>query len=170
MKRSDFTRESNVVKFEGQASVQVNENRKASRTILLVDDDDLVAQTVSMMLSISGYQVRIANSGIDALKIFHNEPIGLVISDLFMPSFSGWDLIERIRQTSRNVPVMIFTGFLEELMHEQKSRIEALDVNEILLKPVRMKDLIDRVAPYIGRKEMRAMCHTQPSPPISPFL
>lgn len=146
------------------------DNRRASRTILLIDDDDLVAQTVSMMLSISGYDVRIASNGMDALKIFNNEPIGLVISDLFMPSLSGWDVIERIRQTSQQVPVFVFTGYLDELLDEQKNRIESLRINEILLKPVRMKDLIDKVAPYIGRKEMRATRHTQPSPPISPFL
>jgi CheY-like chemotaxis protein len=87
-----------------------------------------------------------------------------------MPSFSGWEVIERIRQVSRDVPVFIFTGFLEELIYEQKSRIESLGVNEILLKPIRMKDLIDKVSPYVGRKEMRAIRQTQPSPPISPFL
>lgn len=170
MKRLDLVSKSNQYVPAGQNSTQLNENRRASRTILLIDDDDLVAQTVSMMLSISGYDVRIANNGIDALKIFQNEPIGLIISDLFMPSLSGWSVIEKVRQTSRNVPVFVFTGFLDELIYEQKSRIEDLGINEILLKPVRMKDLIDKVAPYIGRKEMRAACHTQPSPPISPFL
>jgi CheY-like chemotaxis protein len=151
-------------------SARDNENRKNNRTILLIDDDELVGQTVSLMLSASGYDVRIAINGFDALQIFQNEPIGLIISDLFMPSLSGWDVIERIRQTSKTIPVFIFTGYLDELIHEQKSRVEALGVNEILLKPVRMKDLIDKVAPYVGRKEMRATRHTQPSPPISPFL
>ena len=154
----------------GQVSSQNNENRKVSRTILLIDDDELVAQTVSLMLSTSGYEVKIANNGIDALRIFSNEPIGLVISDLFMPSLSGWDVIESIRQTSKQVPVFIFTGYLDELIYEQKDRVESLKINEILLKPVRMNDLIDKVAPYVGRKEMRATCNTQPSPPISPFL
>ncbi len=147
-----------------------NDNRKKSRTILLIDDDELVGQTVGLMLTTSGYNVRIANNGHDALKLFHNEPIGLIISDLFMPSFSGWDFIEQVRQISKSVPVFIFTGFLDELIHEQKKRVESLGINEILLKPIRMKDLIDKVAPYVGCKEMRATRHTQPSPPISPFL
>ena len=146
------------------------DNRKKSRTILLIDDDELVGATVKMMLTTSGYEVRLVNNGFDALKIFRDEPIGLIISDLFMPSFSGWDVIERIRQVSRDVPVFIFTGFLEELIYEQKNRIESLGVNEILLKPIRMKDLIDKVSPYVGRKEMRAIRQTQPSPPISSFL
>lgn len=146
------------------------DNRKKSRTILLIDDDDLVGSTVKLMLTTSGYEVRLANNGFDALKIFQEEPIGLIISDIFMPSLSGWDIIERIRQVSREVPVFIFTGFLEELIHEQRSRIEALGINEIMLKPIRMKDLVDKVAPYVGRKEMRAVRQTQPSPPISPFL
>jgi CheY-like chemotaxis protein len=157
-------------KFADQLLARNNENRKISRTILLIDDDELVGQTVSLMLTTSGYDVRIANNGIDALNIFKNEPIGLVISDLFMPSLSGWEVVEQIRQSSRTVPVFIFTGYLEELIHEQKNRVEALGINEILLKPIRMKDLVDKVAPYVGRKEMRATRHTQPSPPISPFL
>lgn len=157
-------------KSAGQLLARNKENRKISRTILLIDDDELVGQTVSLMLTTSGYEVRIANNGLDALNIFKNEPIGLVISDLFMPSLSGWEVVEQIRQSSRTVPVFIFTGYLEELIHEQKNRVEALGINEILLKPIRMKDLVDKVAPYIGRKEMRATRHTQPSPPISPFL
>lgn len=151
-------------------SLRNNENRKISRTILLIDDDELVAQTVSLMLTTSGYDVRIANNGIDALNIFKNEPIGLVISDLFMPSLSGWEVVEQIRQTSRTVPVFIFTGCLDELIHGQKSRVEALGIHAILLKPIRMKELVDKVAPFVGRKEMRAARQTQPSPPISPFL
>lgn len=151
-------------------SARNNENRKISRTILLIDDDELVGHTVSLMLTTSGYEVRIANNGHDALNIFMNEPIGLVISDLFMPSLSGWEVIEQIRQTSRTVPVFVFTGYLDELMHEQKNRVEALGINAILLKPIRMKELIDKVAPFVGRKEMRATRYTQPSPPISPFL
>ncbi|MBL7993934.1 response regulator [bacterium] len=170
MKRLDTETRSNSYDSANQNTTRSNEHRRSSRTILLIDDDDLVAQTLSMMLSTSNYDVRIANNGLDALKIFKNEPIGLVISDLMMPSISGWDVVESIRQMSQNVPVFIITGYLNELLDKQKERVESLGINEILLKPVHMNDLIDKVAPYVGRKEMRASCNTQPSPPISPFL
>ncbi len=125
-------------------------SRKTEKSILLVDDDDLVAQTIKLMLVTEGYRVEVVDNGIDAIKSFETQKFDLIISDLFMPVMNGWEVIQHIRQRSSTVPIFIFTGGMEELIREQRDRMKELCVNEILLKPIRMKQLIDKIAPYLA--------------------
>mgnify|MGYP002814304878 FL=1 len=131
-------------------------DQQKTKTILLIDDDETVGQTIKMMLTVSGYEVLLVDNGIDALQNFDSNKIGLVISDLFMPGMSGWEVIVELRKKSQTVPIFIFTGYMDELLYDQRDRVKELGINEILLKPIRMKQLIEKVTPYFNTSSAEA--------------
>jgi CheY-like chemotaxis protein len=123
--------------------------RRKSRTILLIDDDDVAGQTTKMMLMTGNYEVELVDNGFDAIALFDKRKFDLIICDLFMPGMNGWEVIETVRKKSTTLPIIIFTGCIDEVLDEQRDRIEQLGINELLLKPIRLKPLLEKIKPYL---------------------
>ena len=68
-----------------------------SETILLVDDEEMILDSLSAILSKEGYAVDCARSGDEALNILKEKRYDLVITDIRMPGISGLDMVERVR-------------------------------------------------------------------------
>lgn len=103
-------------------------------TILLVDDEKLLTETNSSILESMGYKVFACNNGNDAMEIFRNNSgiIDLVITDMTMPGMTGLHLTSEIRKLCPGTPVLLCTGFNEQLTTE---KAEAAGVFQILMKP-----------------------------------
>ncbi len=82
-----------------------NDNR-----ILIVDDEEIILQVLSGLVTRDGYTVTTASSGEEAWETFSDEPFPLVIMDLVMDGISGIDLLEKIRQRHPETQVIIITG------------------------------------------------------------
>lgn len=104
------------------------------KTILFMDDDDLVRTLAKAMLEHQGYTVLLAADGAEGLDIFRREKdrIGLAIVDLTMPVMSGDEVLRAIRKIRPGIPVIITSGFDPGSIREQTSRSGDAD---ILLKP-----------------------------------
>ncbi|MCS7066808.1 MAG: response regulator [Fimbriimonadales bacterium] len=81
------------------------------RRVLIVDDDDLVRETLRFVLEDGGYRVYSAASGAEALRLLEREPIDIVLSDIFMPGMNGFDLLRQIRERAPETPVILITGY-----------------------------------------------------------
>jgi two-component system chemotaxis sensor kinase CheA len=94
----------------GAPSRSADENRTA--TILVVDDSFTTRTLETGILETSGYQVRVAVDGIDALEQLRSEKIDLVISDIQMPRLDGLGLLEEIKRDPRlaRIPVIIVSS------------------------------------------------------------
>ncbi len=80
-------------------------------TLLVVDDDAFVSEMLADILDGDGYKVLTAERGMEALKKLEDLPeISLVISDMNMPEMNGLELIEAIRKSGSDVPIIILTG------------------------------------------------------------
>jgi DNA-binding NtrC family response regulator len=80
--------------------------------ILVVDDDDMVREFVSSVLTKQGYSVISARDGFDGLRVLLMvEDIKLVITDLKMPGASGMDILEYTQKNNPDIAVVILTGF-----------------------------------------------------------
>jgi CheY-like chemotaxis protein len=85
--------------------------RPAGRpTILVVDDEPVIADTLGMILEMNGYRVNIAYDGISALKLSKTVPPDLLLSDVSMPGMSGIDLAIEIQRSLPNCKVLLFSG------------------------------------------------------------
>jgi two-component system cell cycle sensor histidine kinase/response regulator CckA len=87
--------------------------REAGKTLMLVEDEDMVAVISDQMLTRLGHTVFVARSGPDALSIFqeHREKIDLVILDMIMPGMSGAETFERLKAIDPKVTVLLCSGY-----------------------------------------------------------
>ena len=78
--------------------------------ILLVDDDELVRQSMSMLLSHEGFQVVAANGGREALQKAREQTFDLVVSDVRMPDMDGFEVVRQLRQLQPDANFVVITG------------------------------------------------------------
>jgi len=116
--------------------------------ILVVEDNDDVRELAEAMLAMAGYEVLSAPSGERALGLLENgEPADLLFTDVIMPGgMNGLELIERVHAKRPGLPVLVTTGYMDELPGRRRS--EGLDV---LAKPYQHQDLLDRVGAALKR-------------------
>lgn len=111
-----------------------------SASILVVDNDDSLTQAVSTRLMSAGYNCLIAYSGAQALSLFRENDIQLIITDLNMPAGDGVALATQVRKSS-SVPIIFVTGFRNAYRRVMRS---VPDVT-ILEKPFRTEELMSLV-------------------------
>lgn len=83
---------------------------KVSATLLIIDDDEVVRESLVAYLEDSNFKVLQALNGLQGLQIFESEQPDLVICDLRMPQIDGLELIRRIRQTASETPIIVLSG------------------------------------------------------------
>jgi PAS domain S-box-containing protein len=108
---------------------------RGTERILVVDDEPLVANMTLEMLEALGYAVTAATDSAEALERFCRDPgaFDLVITDLTMPKLTGEELVRELRAVRPRLPVILCTGFSEQLTEE---RLWDLGIADILMKPV----------------------------------
>ncbi|MGU2247333.1 two-component system response regulator RssB [Pseudomonas aeruginosa] len=83
---------------------------KVSATLLIIDGDEVVRESLAAYLEDSNFKVLQALNGLQGLQIFESEQPDLVICDLRMPQIDGLELIRRIRQTASETPIIVLSG------------------------------------------------------------
>ena len=119
--------------------------------ILVVEDEESLADTVRYNLEREGYAVAVASDGRAALDRFRSESPSLVILDLMLPEMSGLDVCRQIRQIS-NVPIIMVTAKDSEA--DKVSGLE-LGADDYVTKPFSVRELVSRVRAHLRRLEMR---------------
>jgi len=115
-----------------------DENKKV---ILLVEDDDDVIEFIQLALEDLGYRVLPALNGVEASKIFRQEKVDLVLSDLRLPGKDGFELLQEIKNINKDTPYILMTGYYENIHdHHAKTFFKA---DKILHKPFTNEDLED---------------------------
>ena len=112
------------------------------KKILLVDDEPIILETYSALLSEKGFSVVTASSGREALETFSHNSFDLVITDLAMPDGDGFKLLEEIKEISPHTPVIVFTG---KIYRAVKEFVELLGANELLEKSCSTELFITRI-------------------------
>jgi two-component system, OmpR family, response regulator len=110
--------------------------------LLLVEDDEFVADSLALALRDSGYSVYCATDGLHAEIVASTEPYDVIILDLGLPGIDGLQFLQRIRKKQINVPVLILTA-----RDSYEARIEGLDAgaNDYVTKPFHLGELEARI-------------------------
>jgi two-component system response regulator MprA len=90
--------------------------------VLVVEDDDAIAQVLQRSLRMEGYEVRIAGDGTTALDEAHGFLPDLLILDLGLPGLDGVEVAKALRQSGDDVPILVLTA-----RDAVESRVEGLD-------------------------------------------
>lgn len=118
--------------------------------ILVVDDEENIAQTLKYNLVREGYEVSTTGNGREALDMARNEQPDLIILDLMLPGMNGLDVCRTLRQTS-TVPILMLTAKEEEV---DKILGLELGADDYMTKPFRLRELVARVRAMLRRVEM----------------
>ncbi len=115
--------------------------------ILVVEDQTDISNIVVKYLENEGYLPFTAKDGFEALDIFNNNKIHLVLLDVMMPGIDGFDVLKEIRKIS-DTPVIMLTARTEEI-----DRLKGFDTgaDDYVLKPFSVKELMKRVNILIKR-------------------
>lgn len=120
----------------------------SARRVLVVDDNEDAADSLAMLLTVRGDQVRIAYDGAEAVVAEQDFIPEVVLLDIGLPKMSGYDVARRIRSTRGNgVLIIAITGWGQE---EDRRRAREAGFDHHFTKPVdfeRLLDLIDRESP-----------------------
>ncbi|RZN15254.1 hybrid sensor histidine kinase/response regulator [Bradyrhizobium sp. Leo121] len=113
-----------------------------SERILVVEDNDDLLDLTSAMLTRSGYQVRCARSGTEALRMLQSEEFDLVLSDIVMPNgINGIEVAREARRLNKRIKVLLASGYAGDVLE----RHHAVGEFPIIDKPFRMSDLAARL-------------------------
>jgi PAS domain S-box-containing protein len=126
---------------------------KTKDTILLVDDEEMMVDVIGRILERLGYAVVAKTGSIDALETFQEKPdeFDLVITDQIMPNMTGTQLAEKLIAIKPEIPVILCSGFPENISEEELSRI---GIKEFIAKPVSRHDIAAIVEKFLQKKEV----------------
>ena len=121
----------------------------AGPVVLVVDDEPETRKFVGTNLSAKGFRPLLAEDGSEALKLFGERPIDLVLLDLSMPGPDGVEVCRAIRHQS-DVPIVILSGHSREI-----DKVNALDVgaDDYLTKPFATEVLLARINAIVRRTQ-----------------
>ncbi len=119
--------------------------------ILLVEDDQKLNKLFYTVLSKQGFNVHIANNGIEAFDILEDNHIDLIISDIMMPKMDGYEFTENVRKTNEDIPILMITA-KDDFNSKQKSFLIGID--DYMVKPIDVNEMILRVNALLRRSKI----------------
>src|SRR5512134_2256044 len=127
-------------------------------TILVIDDDELVARTIKSCLRRGEFRVSIADSGVEGLKSARRRPPDLVILDIIMPGMDGYTVCREMRSDPllKDIPILFLTAKIKD---EDKIAGFKAGADDYLSKPFNIDELILRLHAILRRSK-------RPEPPI----
>src|SRR5690242_9684369 len=114
------------------------------RTVLVVDDEEMLVELVRRMVQRHGFATLTATSAEDALKLFeeHNAKVDLVITDLMMPGMDGRALARELLRRDASLRILVSTGYSAT---GDLSDVEAMGIRGVVMKPYQSEQLMEMV-------------------------
>ena len=124
-------------------------------SILIVEDEKKIADTLKFGLGENGYLAEVAYDGKLGLRMFNNHPFQLVIADVNLPGMNGYELCKAIRAENENIPIIMLTA-----MTALTDKVDGYNAgaDDYLTKPFEFKELLMKIRVLLKRT------HAQPVP------
>lgn len=119
------------------------------KSILIVEDDQSIAELQKDYLEISGFSVAICADGIEGLKSIESGEYDLIILDVMLPGMDGLEILRRIRD-NRDIPILVVSAKKDDI---DKIRGLGLGADDYITKPFSPGELVARVNAHIAKYE-----------------
>lgn len=119
--------------------------------ILAVDDEEHILKLYNAILTGAGYEVVTAHDGEEALDIYYQGKIDLIICDEMMPNVTGNQLIKEIRYENKNIPIIMVTA---KSLIDDKGISYDLGVDDYMVKPINKEELLMRISALFRRAKI----------------
>jgi heterodisulfide reductase subunit A len=120
------------------------------KQILVVDDEAIVRESIRDWLKDAGYQVSVAESGEEALKMIQKQDFGVMILDLRLPGINGIDVLKKAKTLKPDIKSIVITAYPTMLTQEEATKLGAIDY---LVKPIFPDKLEELVRDTVGEAE-----------------
>ncbi|KAA3617170.1 MAG: response regulator [Calditrichaeota bacterium] len=127
---------------ENQQDIEIKQQISEKMSVLVVDDEEHITNTVDKYLSHEKYQVFVAGNGLEALEIYKSQSPRIIITDILMPGMDGLELLSTIRETDDETEVIVLTGHGDMSIAVKALKNKA---SEFLIKPVDLEVLLNSV-------------------------
>ena len=144
-KFTDNIYSSSITEFEAK----IDSSYEQEKTILLIDDEEIVINISEMMLKRLGYRVLKAHDGNEGLQLFeeNKSKIDLIISDLEMPEMNGKEVMDKLRKIDPQIKVILSSG---ALTNADEKNVVNKGFNGFIKKPYSMNTLCEKMAEIIN--------------------
>ncbi|MFF4209650.1 response regulator transcription factor [Streptomyces sp. NPDC001796] len=117
--------------------------------VLVVDDDAAIRRSLERGLRLSGFRVRTAEGGAEALAVIRDAPPDVLVLDVSMPGMSGIEVCTRLRDDGQDLPVLMLSA-----LDETADRIAGLQAggDDYLVKPFALQELVLRLRALLRRR------------------
>jgi PAS domain S-box-containing protein len=141
---------------ENSSVSQHETGNRHKKTILLVDDEQIVLNAGRKMLEVLGFNVITAANGAEAVETFKknrgpsnetSDRIICIVLDLVMPVMGGEEALVKFRQIDPDIPVVVISGYPEDII---KKKIEFKDIQQVVMKPFEMGLLCKKIIEALG--------------------
>ncbi len=119
------------------------------KKILIIEDEESIAELEKDYLELSGFEVAIANDGTEGLKQALEGEYDLFILDLMLPGVDGFEICRKIREV-KNTPVIMVSAKKEDI---DKIRGQGLGADDYITKPFSPSEMVARVKAHLARYE-----------------
>src|SRR4029079_7890335 len=121
--------------------------------VLLIEDDRMMARSIELMLSASGFIVEKADTGEDGIDLGEVYDYDCIVLDLSLPDMGGLDVLRTLRRGKTTTPIMVLSGAVEIA-----SKIKALSLgaDDYMTKPIHKDELAARLRAVIRRSKGHA--------------
>ncbi|MGV8081738.1 MAG: PAS domain S-box protein [Syntrophales bacterium] len=122
-------------------------------TVLVIDDEQMIVDMSSEILADLGYRVLTETDPVKAIDLLKSDirGIDIVITDKTMPHMTGFEVVKAIKTMSREIPVILCSGFLEK---SDLEKITELNVDRVIVKPIQMSVLANAVRELLDGTKM----------------
>jgi len=127
----------------------MSESKPEEQRILLVEDEETLAIGLEYNLSAEGYSVKLAEDGRKAISYIDSNSFDLIILDIMLPYFDGFEIAKHIRKNDPQIPILFLTA-----RTTAEDRIKGLKIgaDDYLTKPFHLDELLLRVKGMLRRK------------------
>jgi CheY-like chemotaxis protein len=123
-------------------------NTETKARILVVEDEVINQKIISSILKSADYEVEVAPDGIVALMQIAKEKFDLILSDIAMPNFDGYQLLEYMKQNNIKIPVVFMSGYTSE---EDEIKGLRMGAAEYIKKPIEKDILLLRLGKILNQ-------------------
>jgi two-component system OmpR family response regulator len=118
------------------------------RRLLVVDDEPTIVSLLSASLRFVGFDVRVASTGVEALKVAEEFKPELLVLDVMLPDYDGFEVVRRLRAEGRHVPVLFLTA-----RDGVQDKITGLTVggDDYVTKPFSLEEVVARIRAVLRR-------------------
>jgi len=118
-----------------------------SETILIAEDDHIIADAIRLFLETKGLRIVMAETGREALELLEKEKPKILLLDLLMPDLDGFAVLQTLHDQKSRIPVIVITNLARE---NDEKRIHSLGVTDYIIKSdLSLENLWEKMEGYL---------------------